>query len=102
MDKTSADISAGLPDIAQLVSAARATGQVQVVRQVLDGLTVDVRVGTVSPRRTRRKTGILGADDPLFQLDRHMPERSGSEAVDPPVSSDKYRYLAETHNPPNE
>ena len=82
MDKTPADIPARLPDIAQLVSAARATGQVQVVRQVFDGLTVDVRVGTASPRRPRRKTGILGADDPLFQLDRLMPERSASEAVD--------------------
>ena len=102
MDKTPADIPAGLPDIAQLVSAARATGQVQVVRQVFDGLTVDVRVGTESPRRPRRKTGILATDDPLFQLDRHMPEMSASEAANPPVSSDKYRYIAETYNPPSE
>ncbi|NDF55992.1 MAG: hypothetical protein EB145_17715 [Proteobacteria bacterium] len=45
MDKTPADIPAGLPDIAQLVSAARATGQVQVVRQVFDHDGVDRQVG---------------------------------------------------------
>lgn len=102
MDKTPVEIPVGLPDIAQLVSTARATGNVQVVKQVFDGLTVDVRIGLATTRRQRRKTGILATDDPLFQLDRHMPEMSASEAANPPVSSDTYRYLAETYIPPSE